>query len=607
MKHFVVIVIICSCIAILAFTTGTTYEQTRCVSNTLSYIKSHSSLFAAGAADLQRKIAEIKKGDAQSILNARKALIKCRLEYKSIEFFLSYFFKSSTLIYNQPNKVEVEEPFMEYHEPTGLQVIETMLFADDAASRKKDLQQQAELINSSASDIYALLYNLNIDDKQILESLRLELVRLITLGITGFDAPELKTGITESSQVLLSLKKNIAPLLIQKNKEADSLSFYLNAALSLTQKNTNFNSFDRLNFLIKAALPLQYHLSLFIKNKGLLINTTGVLNYNAKNIFSADAIHLPGAVNNAVLAALGQKLFFDKGLSGNSTRSCATCHDPAKYFTDQIPKSVTLDGKSTVTRNAPTLFYSTYQYSQFWDARAKSLDEQIRTVMENAVEMGADHKIVIRRLKSTKEYIEAFKTVFPNNKDTAINMHNITLSLTAFLQTLSPFNSPFDHYINGDQTALTKQQMNGFNLFMGKAQCATCHYAPVFNGLVPPLYDRTELEVLGTTKNDDFHKPGLDLDSGRYKFFPIVYYIGAFKTPTLRNVAKTAPYMHNGAFPSLESVLQFYNKGGGMGLGLNVPTQTLSPKPLNLKDNEIKDIISFLNALTDTHTSYSSN
>jgi cytochrome c peroxidase len=175
------------------------------------------------------------------------------------------------------------------------------------------------------------------------------------------------------------------------------------------------------------------------------------------------------------------------------------------------------------------------------------------------------------------------------------------------METLSPFNSPFDKYIAGDKNALTKQQIRGFNLFMGKAQCGTCHYAPVFNGLIPPLYKRTEFEILGTTKNTDFKNPELDADSGRYTTFPTKYYMGAFKTPTVRNIARTAPYMHNGAFATLEQVLEFYNKGGGVGLGLNVPMQTLSPKPLQLDSSEVNDIISFLHSLTDSYVLPSKN
>jgi cytochrome c peroxidase len=268
-----------------------------------------------------------------------------------------------------------------------------------------------------------------------------------------------------------------------------------------------------------------------------------------------------------------------------------------------LPKSITLDGKSTVQRNSPTLIYSTFQYSQFWDGSAKSLDKQILTVMENALEMGTDHNVALEKLRRNSNYATYFKILFPGNGDTSINMQTVSSSLQAFLQTLAPFNSSFDRYINGDRTALKPGQIRGFNLFMGKAQCGTCHFAPLFNGLVPPLYNKTELEVLGVTDDTNFTHPQLDADEGRFKTFPIAFYKGAFKTPTVRNVAKTGPYMHNGTFSTLDKILEFYNRGGGLGLGLHVPSQTLSPQRLHLKKSEIQDIIKFLNSLTDTYPS----
>ena len=250
-------------------------------------------------------------------------------------------------------------------------------------------------------------------------------------------------------------------------------------------------------------------------------------------------------------------------------------------------------------RNAPTLFYCADQYSQFWDGRVKNLDEQINTVLLNVVEMNGDHRLILSRLNNTNEYVESFKIAFAKNADSVISIPNVAVAITAYLKTLSPFSSAFDEYIQGNKNALTRKQISGFNLFMGKAQCGTCHFAPVFNGLIPPLYKRTELEVLGTTSNTNFAKPELDSDSGRFSSFPIEFYQGAFKTPTVRNAAKTAPYMHNGAFNTLHDVLEFYNKGGGAGLGLKVPTQTLPSKPLKLSEEEMDDIIGFLNSLTD--------
>jgi cytochrome c peroxidase len=153
--------------------------------------------------------------------------------------------------------------------------------------------------------------------------------------------------------------------------------------------------------------------------------------------------------------------------------------------------------------------------------------------------------------------------------------------------------------MRGDKTALSASQKRGFNLFMGKAACGTCHFAPVFNGLVPPNYITTEFEILGTPMNEDLEKPIADTDLGMYNVFEIEQFKGAFKTPTVRNAAETAPYMHNGAFATLEKLIDFYDKGGGAGIGLNVPQQTLSPTPLNLTKEEKADLISFIEALTD--------
>jgi cytochrome c peroxidase len=161
---------------------------------------------------------------------------------------------------------------------------------------------------------------------------------------------------------------------------------------------------------------------------------------------------------------------------------------------------------------------------------------------------------------------------------------DIVGSLAAYLRTLAPFNAPYDKYMSGDHSALTIEQKRGFNLFMGKAQCGTCHFAPVFNGLTPPFYNRTEFEVLGTP----------DADSGRYAFFKIDFYEGAFKTPTVRNAAVTAPYMHHGAYNTMAEVIDFYDQGA-----LRRPNQTLSSTPLRLDSTEKKAIIAFMDALTD--------
>jgi cytochrome c peroxidase len=183
---------------------------------------------------------------------------------------------------------------------------------------------------------------------------------------------------------------------------------------------------------------------------------------------------------------------------------------------------------------------------------------------------------------------------------TRSDITGISKAIAAYIRTLHPMSSVFDRYMQGGpDSLLTTRQKRGANLFMGRAQCATCHFIPLFNGLIPPDYALTEFEVLGTTRTGRPGKPQVSRDQGRYNVYPFPFYKGAFKTPTVRNAAVTAPYMHNGAFRSLDSVLEFYNRGGGQGLGLNVPSQTLSSHPLGLSSKEKQDIIQFIYALTD--------
>ena len=134
---------------------------------------------------------------------------------------------------------------------------------------------------------------------------------------------------------------------------------------------------------------------------------------------------------------------------------------------------------------------------------------------------------------------------------------------------------------------------------MGKARCGTCHFMPLFNGTIPPDYQRTESEVLGITKNSDLKNPVRDIDPGRGVHNQFPQWKNSFKTQTVRNIAKTGPYMHNGAFESLQKVMEFYNEGGGAGLGLDVPNQTLAADKLNLTPSEIGYVIDFMESLTD--------
>lgn len=601
MKKYVIVMLVCSSMVLLGLAPFPDSIRPIGVEHTVAYFRTHALEFAENIRELDKRINEIDEQDSVSVVPAREILKKSRLAFKRIEFFFNYFFPSLTIIYNAPAVIEVEEPFMESREPTGLQVIEALLYAAAPAGNKKDLQQQVALLQEASADLNSLLYNLPVSDAQVLESVRLELISVLLLGTAGFDAPEMKTGISEANQCFQTFLTILEPYLAQRSTQADSVRHYLQKAIQLTALSADFNGFDRLGLLIKAGLPLQRYLGQLIIDLGLELNTTTYLNYKAADIFQADALNINNRLSvDGSLAALGKKLFFERRLSGNLVRSCATCHQPEKYYTDGLPGSRTLDEKGFVKRNAPGLLYAVFQHSQFWDGRVKTLEQQVEEVLQNPVEMGGSRDSIVQRLLSNKEYRDAFGRAFKESEtDSLISLDRVSVAISAFLKTLAPFSSPFDQYINGNSKAMSGEQIRGYNLFMGKALCGTCHTAPLFNGLTPPLFDLTAMEVVGTTRDTVFTRPRLDDDMGRFETYPIQFYMRAFKTPSLRNVAVTAPYMHNGAFPDLESVVEFYNKGGGEGMGLVVPHQTLSAVPLQLDAGEIKSIVAFLQALTD--------
>ncbi|HET6995278.1 MAG TPA: hypothetical protein VFI06_09875, partial [Chitinophagaceae bacterium] len=199
------------------------------VESTIGYFKKNSVQFAQSTADLQEKIRKIKAGDPVTLNTAKEALKRCRLQFKNIEFFLNYFFSSIAIVYNAPPVPEPEEPFLEYRDPTGLQVIAQLLFSSNPERQKKEILQQVALIRTGAEDLNSLLYNLPIDDSQILESIRLELISIMTQDIAGFDAPELKSGISEARQTLAAIRTILIPYMDKGGIEADSIGYYLDA------------------------------------------------------------------------------------------------------------------------------------------------------------------------------------------------------------------------------------------------------------------------------------------------------------------------------------------------------------------------------------------
>lgn len=290
---------------------------------------------------------------------------------------------------------------------------------------------------------------------------------------------------------------------------------------------------------------------------------------------------------------LGKKLFFDRRLSGDGTTSCANCHDPEKAFTDGSEISLSYPTTRNF-RNAPTLMNVAYAKYFFLDGRAKTLEQQAEFPIMSPFEMNQNLDFLEEEIRIVPEYREAFMRIF--GKD--VNIKLIAKAIAAFERTLISRNAPIDRYLRGDYNALSPEAKKGLEIFTGKGKCIECHYGAYLSDQefhavgVPenpkyvnePKFITTRRYVAKINKYPDYMNVKEDL--GRYFKTKKKQDYKAFKTPTLREVAKTAPYMHNGIFKNLDEVIDFFNKGGGKG------NKVL--KSLNLTDDEKKSLKTFL-------------
>lgn len=284
---------------------------------------------------------------------------------------------------------------------------------------------------------------------------------------------------------------------------------------------------------------------------------------------------------------LGRYLFFDPVLSGNKKLSCASCHIPEKGFSDGLARSTGFNGLP-LNRAAPTLWNVAFLKSFFWDGRATTLEEQMQGPLYAENEMNNTESNLLATLNSIDQYRELFMQAFPDKKKNEIQLHEIYTAIAAFEASLISLNSRYDLYAHGFHEALKPNEIEGMNVFRSfVARCAECH--------TPPLFTNQQIAVLGTPEQED-----LPFDPGAEKIFNDTSMRGGFKVPTLRNIAKTAPYMHSGKFATLKEVVEFYNKGRGHAVPLN---EKLSLhwhiwEP-NLTATEIERVTDFLQTLSD--------
>jgi cytochrome c peroxidase len=528
----------------------------------------------------------------------RKAyFLKARMCFKKAEPILAFVDSENYNYLNQPNILKIEEEDftdVKIIKPTGFQVLEEAVFSDD--------ENDVALINRHALNTSAKLKFLHentslgfLKKHHILWIVRDAVNRVALTGITGFDSPALENSLVESAAVYKSLEAILQlfendfqdhTLFVQWKKELD---------LSMNDLKGNFNAFNRYSFI-----KTHTHKALEIWNKTVLdwkvtFPFKQAINYEVTNLFSKGTFNISyftdqkGNPIEADKVALGKLLFEDTSLSKNNNMSCASCHKAEQYFTDGLAKP------SGGQRNSPTLFYAALQKGFFHDKRAGSLEAQIVDVVNNPNEFHLNLNDMEDRLSKNQNYQRAFKKVYQQKVSNDI----IRNAIASYIMSLNPFNSKFDRNIGNIENSLTQDEISGFNLFMGKAKCATCHFAPVFNGLVPTTFKESEIELIGVPSTNDTINPKIDTDFGRYDVYKTEQRKFFFKTPTVRNIEKTGPYMHNGVYKTLEEVVDFYDGGGGSGLGFNLPNQTLPTDKLKLTPLEKKQLIAFMKTLTD--------
>ncbi|MEL6944175.1 MAG: cytochrome-c peroxidase, partial [Bacteroidota bacterium] len=487
--------------------------------------------FETSIANFQQ-IANHFDATSTSIEKLQKAHLNNRLAFKNIELFLEYYERFAIVKHINGAPLPKTEPAVAevlIAKPTGLQVLDELVFSDNPFAEKKEIKKHADKLAGVYQEIKRHQKQVSMTHRHIFEAARQELVRIFTLGLTGFDTPGSVNAIPEAVQAVKSVANaiNAYQPLIATNKLALShqIDDLFKEAVTYLETHDDFDTFDRLHFLKTYINPLysityQAHRATGVETIDEVSQKPLPFNYHVTGIFDDDFMNaayfaeldLHNPLNDK-RAALGKLLFFDTVLSSTNERSCASCHQPEKAFTDGQKTSLATGEKGNILRNAPTVINSVYAEKYFYDLRVFDLEKQTKHVIFDDKEFATDFATITKKLKQSKEYNNLFLEAYSDYPQYALTPATLTNALACYIASLRSFNSPFDQYVRNERDDLSPSAKNGFNLFMGKAACGTCHFAPTFNGTVPPIYEESESEILGvpaTTENKT-----LDGDVGR--------------------------------------------------------------------------------------------
>lgn len=560
-----------------------------------------------GKAHLLTQISEafqVKKVAPSALENA---LSEARLAYKKVEFLIEYYYPSFVEEHINGAPLYHAEKYSTHSlvkPPEGLQVLDEMIFSEELSDQRAEIAILCRTLENKILELEADFINKSYSLEELIEASRMELIRIFSMGVTGFDTPGSANALPEAASSIQS----ILEVLEKTGKLNEATLELFKTAIQYLNSNNNFDNFDRLFFLKEFINPLYAKLGKLQEELGLnaVVQFPNGRNPKSKNLFNQDFLNpyfyteLTKEEDNLDLKSLGEALFYDKRLSKNQDLSCASCHRPELAFSDGLKKSQSNIKGKTVLRNSPTLLNAVYADRYFYDMRAFTLEQQAEHVIFDAAEFNTEYESILRTLASNPNYVIHFEKAFGNQE---ISRDRFSKALASYVLSLQSFNSSFDRYVRNEGQELSDVAKLGFNLFMGKAACATCHFPPTFSGLMPPYFSKNESEILGVLTSPYSLKKQIDSDPGRINnglhYEEAWIYEKSFKTPTVRNSEKTAPYFHNGAYPSLELVVEFYNHGGGAGLGLDVKNQTLAADVLNLSKEEKIALIEFMKSLTE--------
>jgi cytochrome c peroxidase len=587
----------------------------------------YKQLYYSGFRELyeqQKILAEqarvLKEGDNEALQKLSEQLRETRYTMKQVDFWLRYLAPLSQKKINGPLPVEWEtEVFEKFEAPYKRDGAGLTLAYLHIGEPGFDHAQLRFLLNEATHAVPELEHDTIVT---LLDSHhhfflcnRLYLLNLATIYTTGFECPDADAVIPELRMMMQAVKDIYTSYdrsFPQYSINTEYLLLY-DAAISFTESQpADYTRFDHYRFIRDYVNPL------FSMNQQMLrqhnVVSKSLLNYSLnKHVTSIFSKSLYFAQNPkgiflrvddekalAELENTGRMLFYDPILSANNERSCASCHKPGQYFTDTFATTPErFNRQGALPRNTPSLLNAQYNHLIMLDGKHITLQAQTRDVITNAEEMGSNEAEMIRKVMSCKTYSTAFNRLLkytPQEKQ--VTADHIASAITYYYSKFSRDYAPFDAAMNR-KTELQADEQAGFNVFMGKAQCGTCHFAPQFNGIKPP-YVGSEFEVLGVPADTGFSN--LSSDKGRYVINPAYETANAFRTGTLRNITHTAPYMHNGIFKTLEEVIDFYNNGGGAGRGLAVENQTLSADTLGLTTAEKKQLVAFMHSLSEQIT-----